>query len=83
MKLIMIDTNIMKGSGDTDKLPDADTIDYKTIQDEWFATEIKTCKSTYCIVVGHHPVFSIGVHGPTSRLIDYIVPLMEENYGMF
>ena len=76
MKLIMIDTMIMKKAGEVNKLPDADTRDYEQEQMEWLEHELETCFATYCIVAGHHPMYSIGVHGPTSELLKSLEPLL-------
>jgi len=59
----------------------ADTYDYREAQNLWFENELKECSSTYCLVFGHHPVFSIGTHGPTSELVNYLKPLMEKYKG--
>ena len=76
MKLIMIDTMIMNKAGEVDKLPDADIRDYFQEQLDWLEHELETCFATYCIVAGHHPMYSIGVHGPTSKLLKHLEPLL-------
>ena len=41
--------------------------------------ELKTCNSDYCVVVGHHPVLSNGIYGPTPAIVEKIMPILEEH----
>ena len=63
-------------------MPDKDVIDYEALQDDWLEKELGSCDSTYCIVAGHHPMFSIGTHGPTKKLNKKLKPLLEDARGM-
>ena len=76
MKLIMIDTMIMMNAKEVSKLPDSDVRDYRQEQNEWLENELENCFATYCIVAGHHPMYSIGVHGPTGDLLKYLQPML-------
>jgi len=59
----------MKAS-EVDKLPNSDSYDYHNEQKKWIENELENCFATYCLVAGHHPVYSIGVHGPTQSLVN-------------
>ncbi|MCX7304664.1 MAG: tartrate-resistant acid phosphatase type 5 family protein [Hyphomicrobiales bacterium] len=48
-------------------------------QFRWLETELAASKADWKIVVGHHPVFSGGVHGPTWGLVRYLKPMLEEH----
>ena len=52
------------------------TYDYIGEQNKFLEEALRNCSSTYCIVAGHHPIYSIGSHGPEAGLIDYLLPLM-------
>lgn len=60
---------LYKNSDDIKNLPDKDKIDYQTLQNEWLEIEIEKCDSTYCIIAGHHPMFSIGTHGYGQKIL--------------
>ena len=60
---------LSENSDDIKNLPDKDKIDYQTLQNEWLEKEIEKCDSTYCIVAGHHPMFSIGTHGYGQKFV--------------
>ena len=50
--------------------------DYQEEQNQWLEKELENCFATYCIVAGHHPMYSIGSHGPTSKVIKYLQPML-------
>lgn len=50
--------------------------DYQQEQNEWIEKELETCFATYCVVAGHHPMYSIGLHGPTKKVIKYLEPML-------
>ena len=37
-------------------------------QRAWLASQLSSCKSTWIVVAGHHPIYAIGEHGPTPEL---------------
>jgi len=76
LKIFMIDTQIMRKDKDAKKLPDYETYDYFTEQQKWLDQELENCEATYCIVAGHHPMYSIGYHGPQQDLLDNLKPLL-------
>lgn len=80
MTVIMIDTMILMGNRETEQLPNYDTFDYREEHKKWLEKELQACATTYCLVFGHHPVFTIGIHGPSGYLVEWLKPLMEENF---
>ncbi|XP_071702296.1 purple acid phosphatase 17-like [Rutidosis leptorrhynchoides] len=40
---------------------------------------LKESKAKWKIVVGHHTIFSGGVHGSTQELVDRLLPILQEN----
>eukprot|EP01018_Ginkgo_biloba_P005111 Gb_25294 [translate_table: standard] len=40
---------------------------------------LNASNATWKIVVGHHPIRSVGHHGDTSELIQQLLPILEEN----
>lgn len=47
----------------------------------WLERELAASRADWKIVVGHHPVFSGGVHGASWGLIRHLKPMLEE-YGV-
>jgi tartrate-resistant acid phosphatase type 5 len=45
----------------------------------WLERELAASEADWKIVVGHHPVFSGGVHGASWGLIRYLKPMLEEH----
>lgn len=43
---------------------------------DWIESEMKKSTADHLIVVGHYPVYSICLHGPTQTLIDILRPLL-------
>jgi len=75
MKIIFIDTMIMMEDELTLDLPGYldGSYDYRKEQNIFFEREVQNCDSTYCIVAGHHPIYSIGSHGPEIQLIEVVL----------
>jgi acid phosphatase len=48
---------------------------------EWLERELSSSKAMWKIVVGHHPVYSGGMHGGEPVLLRQLVPLLEK-YGV-
>lgn len=53
--------------------------DFVVEQFGWLERELAASRADWKIVVGHHPVFSGGVHGASWGLIRYLKPMMEEH----
>ena len=70
MKMVMIDTMVMMDSRDTHQLPGYPERDYRAEQNAWLEEELANCDADYCLVSGHHPVYSVSTHGPSSALIE-------------
>lgn len=47
----------------------------------WLETELRRSKATWKIVFGHHPIYSSGVYGNSTTLIDRLSPLFKK-YGV-
>ena len=44
----------------------------------WFEAALAASTAPWKIVVGHHPIYSGGVHGDTPYLIKHVLPLLEK-----
>ena len=86
---VMIDTVILAGnSHGIDNDPDVDLAgdqlpgplseEVADAQMQWIEQQLQASKSPYLIVAGHYPVYSICEHGPTSNLIENLLPLLEK-----
>ena len=47
----------------------------------WLETALAESKASWKIVVGHHPVYSGGIHGDTKYIVKNVLPLLEK-YGV-
>jgi len=72
-------TPIANLTGLRDAVPQADF----GAQDQvmWLERELAACTAPWKIVVGHHPIFSSGAHGPSRGVASHIRPLLER-YGV-
>lgn len=50
-------------------------------QMRWLETMLVECKSTWKVVVGHHPLRSYGYYGDQAYMINYVKPLLD-TYGV-
>lgn len=71
-----IDTMVWRKSSLVARWVDADQ-EY-TNQRNWLIGELAASTADWRIVVGHHPVYSAGLHGITSELIDDLDPIMRQ-----
>ena len=53
--------------------------DFVVEQFVWLERALAASKADWKIVVGHHPVFSGGMHGASWGLIRYLKPMLEEH----
>lgn len=53
--------------------------DYLNKQKEFLAKELAASNATWKVVVGHHPIRSVGVHGNTLEIQAQIYPILQEN----
>ncbi|MGE0741945.1 MAG: purple acid phosphatase family protein [Hyphomonadaceae bacterium] len=47
----------------------------------WLERELAACTAPWKFVVGHHPIFSSGAHGPSEGVAAHVRPLLER-YGV-
>jgi tartrate-resistant acid phosphatase type 5 len=50
---------------------------------KWLQQTLSTSNNTWKIVVGHHPVYSVGPHGNTPELIQRFKPLFNQTHTDF
>jgi tartrate-resistant acid phosphatase type 5 len=48
-------------------------------QMEWFRGALAASKARWKIVIGHHPIYSGGLHGDTPELVETILPLLHQH----
>lgn len=72
-------TPITMLSGVRDAVPQADFGARDQLM--WLERVLASCTSDWKIVVGHHPIFSSGRHGPSATLAHHVRPLLER-YGV-
>jgi acid phosphatase len=44
----------------------------------WLESALAASQAPWKIVVGHHPIYSGGVHGDTPYLVEHVLPLLEK-----
>merc|ERR1711953_1148996 len=71
------DVGGLKGS----ELPGPKNLSAATSQLQWIEDTLKSSTADYVVVAGHYPVYSVGDHGPTSRLSPKNFPLLQK-YGV-
>ena len=45
----------------------------------WFKAALAASTARWKIVVGHHPIYSGGMHGDTPYLVKHVLPLLEKH----
>lgn len=81
---LFLDTNVRSVSGSA-KNKDGTTIkkpcltaEEETAQWSWLKGELARPRGTYTIVVGHHPVYSNGLHGDSKELVKTLAPQLQD-----
>ena len=64
VQLISLDTNSRK------------TSDFKVDQMAFVDNVLKNTKAKWKLVFGHHPIYSYGLHGHTSELVNHLLPIL-------
>jgi len=78
--LLALDTSALQEKQDwkDDKSKRGPYVDRRSPQYEWIENELKTSTAEIILVNGHYPVFSVGDHGPTSELVNNLIPLLNK-----
>jgi tartrate-resistant acid phosphatase type 5 len=82
---LFIDTNLFSLSGKADKKAKVKvtkpslTPAEEAEQWAWLTAELTQPRAPYTIVVGHHPIYSNGVHGDSKELVEKLAPLLEQH----
>lgn len=61
---------------DTYSLTDENIL--STIQLSWLDSILASSKAKWKIAAGHHPIYSGGVHGNSTILLEYVLPIFEK-----
>ncbi|GEO84064.1 MULTISPECIES: purple acid phosphatase family protein [Alphaproteobacteria] len=75
--MYFLDTQRMKGTTVAEMLFHEDA----TKQLEWLERALAASRAEWKIVVGHHPIFSGGLHGDNKYLGEYLKPILDR-YGV-
>jgi hypothetical protein len=81
---LFIDTNLRSIEGgpeakDKAKKPRASlTAEEEAAQWKWLKEQLASKRAPFTIVVGHHPVYSNGVHGDSKELVTTLAPMLQE-----
>ena len=76
--LYFLDTTpIARLSNAAARVPVLGTSDEARRQLQWFEERLSADRSTWKIVVGHHPILSSGNHGDTPAVAERVKPLLE------
>ena len=65
---------------DADEMQFHDNVKWETLPEQmaWFKSVLKASTAPWKIVIGHHPIYSGGVHGDTPYIVEHILPLLEK-----
>jgi hypothetical protein len=53
-----------------------DTNDFDATQQQWLKTELAASNAKWKVVLGHHPIWSSGLHGNDASLIKTLAPIL-------
>jgi tartrate-resistant acid phosphatase type 5 len=70
-------------SFDDDEQPFRDKVPWHDVPNQmvWLEKVLAASTAPWKIVVGHHPIFTGGIHGDTPYLVNHVLPLLEK-YGV-
>ncbi len=80
---LFLDTNLRSVSGKADlkdptqKLKPSLTAEEEAAQWNWLAEQLASKRAPFTVVVGHHPVYSNGVHGDSKELVEKLAPMLQ------
>ena len=82
---LFLDTNLRSVSGKADpedksvdkKLKPSLTAEEEVAQWTWLREQLASKRAPFTIVVGHHPVYSNGVHGDSRELVEKLAPMLQ------
>ncbi|MFN8357558.1 MAG: tartrate-resistant acid phosphatase type 5 family protein [Spirosomataceae bacterium] len=79
VRLVFLDTNpfVKKYVTHAEEYADVARQDTQK-QLEWLKKVLATSKEQWKIVIGHHPVYSVGDHGNTKELVERLKPILEK-----
>ncbi len=60
-----------------------DTQGMSQAQLDWLREELEKSTARWKIVYGHHPIYSHGAHGPTARLVEQLLPVLQNRADAF
>ena len=81
---LALDTNLLSLSGIKDKKTGETKPSLSASEENeqlaWFKSELaKPRTAPWLVVMGHHPVYTNGIHGDSKELVDTYAPLMQEH----
>ncbi|XP_013379887.1 tartrate-resistant acid phosphatase type 5 isoform X1 [Lingula anatina] len=80
VSILMLDTIQLCGNTIHDKLGDQPQgpkdIEKANTQWQWLESSLENNNASFIIVAGHYPVISIAEHGPTSCLVETLMPML-------
>ncbi|MBL9116029.1 MAG: metallophosphoesterase [Verrucomicrobiaceae bacterium] len=81
--MLFLDTNLRSVSGSKDaktgKTKASLTEAEEKEQWAWLKAELGKSRGNYTFVLGHHPVYSNGLHGDSKELVKTLAPLLQES----
>ncbi|RYY84283.1 MAG: acid phosphatase [Chitinophagaceae bacterium] len=75
---LFTDTSPVVGAYHATGMSDLDLQD-TAAQRTWLEQQLGSSPFSWKIVIGHHPIYSSGLHGPTPELVSRFVPLFSAN----
>jgi hypothetical protein len=60
-----------------------DTNEVSDLQLEWLRGALEKSRSRWRVVYGHHPIYSAGQHGDTTRLVEHLLPVLRDRADVY